>query len=809
MSRTDCLFVLFFVVSTCLSRADVDLARNGKAVADIVVSKNAVPSVKTAANELKRHLSKISGAEFPIVDAPSKQYENHVYVGDSEYTKKLGIKLDDIKHDGYKIIANDNYVVIAGNEIDNYSKWLGTMKDTSRKRQEEWAKITGTNCRRPTFHDYREFNKDCGFDLQDGTGALYGVYALLEQLGWMWCMPDKEIGIVYPQLKDISIEDQVIKVEPEFPIRIFTDVAGGTYTHEFLWYKSLGTGTSFVMPVYHAIGRLTNYHGHQNDQPKEYFGTVDGKISYTSPKLSSEKLREDFVKYLELVDQVFPGIDYAGLGQPDGWIGMDDADRTAGWDMLKTRGESGRYSNYTWNFNMDIRRRYMKKHPDKKFTVYAYSRTNQVPTNIDEVPGNVVVSYTQTLSNLPVAPDIIKRRDEWQKLMKNPKEQLFIHEYYMKHAHYRNFPPIPVIFTKALKNSFGKLYDKSIGGLVEVGWTSGPERAKEQRGTALPGINHLMLMLHAKLCWNRDLDVDDFIDDYCGKYFGPAKKEMKEFYQFAENVWMRPESRQITKDGGFLKKADVVKYFDILDRAKQKAGDTIYGKRVDYIADEMKPLKKLHDKLMRNGPYIRCFPPRNKSNDVAIDGDLNEPFWKDLPGNAHWLTDMVTGSRPLHLETMAAFRWLPDNSALVVTVSCYEPKMDKIRAKCANRDSKEILKDDFVEIRLETPAGFKPRVVVNPNGVVLDECVTDNIADLPHFYTVKDVAVKKYTDRWVVEARIPAKELHAGKPTKYYPWGVNVFRQRLAGNEPEYYMLSPSGTTLDDERCMGNLYMRK
>lgn len=180
--------------------------------------------------------------------------------------------------------------------------------------------------------------------------------------------------------------------------------------------------------------------------------------------------------------------------------------------------------------------------------------------------------------------------------------------------------------------------------------------------------------------------------------------------------------------------------------------------------------------------------------------------------NSHFsflpLRDMMTGEYPAHVNTTVSFRWLHDNSALIVGIECKEPKMNNLREGCKDRDSSSIYADDNVEIQLETPQGRLPKIVVNPAGVVLDECVTSNVADLPGFYTVKDVAVKKYPDRWTVQVKIDAKAIAGERPTPAFPWGVNVCRQRMAGNTPEHYMLSPSGTNFKDLRYRGNLSIR-
>ena len=142
-----------------------------------------------------------------------------------------------------------------------------------------------------------------------------------------------------------------------------------------------------------------------------------------------------------------------------------------------------------------------------------------------------------------------------------------------------------------------------------------------------PGLSHLMIYLHNRMLWDRNLDLQSVLDEYYKLFYGPASAEMKEFFEFAEEVWIRPEPREVTAAGGFLKQADVDKYFDILKRAKDKAGDSIYGRRIDFIAAEMAPLKILFENLKRNGPYFQAHVAEEAPK---IDGDLDKPFWRAM-----------------------------------------------------------------------------------------------------------------------------------------------------------------------------------
>ncbi|MHC4873664.1 MAG: DUF4838 domain-containing protein [Planctomycetota bacterium] len=806
------VLLLTFVLCS-ISTFAVDLVIDGKPAAEIVISEKATPSIKTSAVELQKRLEKISGAKLNIVNAVSDGVKNQIYIGESDLTKNLGLDLSDVKHDGYKIIAKKNYLILAGKDSYHYTKLLERFPG-HRPTKQIWEKESGSRWRQPSFHDRRDYSKDCEFDLHDGTGSLYAVFGFLEILGMRWFLPSEELGFVYPELKNITVKDQNIKKEPEFSQRIFTDGGFGAFRNEFLWMKSMGVGSSFVMPIYHSMGRLLD--AYPEEQPKEYFGTVNGKHLESVPNLRNERYRKDFIRYLEMADKFFPNIDYACIGQPDGWSLLNDADAAAGWDKFESRGRKGRFSAYLWDFVLDIRKRYLKKYPDKKFTVFAYSNTQRPPANLDKVPEDTSIVLCQTAMDwvLPATREQIKIRKEWLGKLKH-ENQLLIWEYYLRHTSRYNFPPLPIGFYKQMRESFDGLYGRASGFLVEAGWTTGKKRLV----TRIPkiGISHFNLYLHSKLCWDRNIKIEDVLDDYCRNFFGPAAKEMKKFYKFSEEVWNRPEPREITMARGFLKRKDVKKFFDILTAAKKKTGDSVYGKRIALIAGEMEPLKKLHDKLERTGPMVRAYYGPSKP---VIDGDLSKSFWTgnkvgkrttflDVRDTFFPLRDMITGKLPRHIETKASFRWMPDNSALIVGIECFEPNMDRLAESCKDRDSMAIFGDDNIEVILETASGVAPKIVINSTGKVYDYCMTKNVADLPQWYTVDEVAVKKFEDRWTVEVKIIASKIDGKKPSKTFPWGVNICRQRMAGNTPEFYMLSPSGTNFKDKKCMGNLYLRK
>ena len=68
----------------------------------IVVDKGALETPKFAARELQTYVEKASGAKLPIVEKPVAG-KKVIFVGESEFTKVLGLSLDEVKPEGFMI----------------------------------------------------------------------------------------------------------------------------------------------------------------------------------------------------------------------------------------------------------------------------------------------------------------------------------------------------------------------------------------------------------------------------------------------------------------------------------------------------------------------------------------------------------------------------------------------------------------------------------------------------------------------------------------------------------------------------------
>jgi hypothetical protein len=806
------LLLLTFCIPVALSAAQI--VKDGKATAEIVIPKDANPIVKTAATEFQGIIAKMSGAKLDIVSEPTGTVQTKVWFGENEMTKKLGLDLKDVKDDGYKIIVKGDNIIAAGVDIEWY-KYYGFSEDNLYKVADKWKKHTGGHkWRSPMFlyslrETCREKDESKRLEFNDGidsTGTIFAAYALLEQLGFRWYMPFADIGQVIPEKKDIAFADQNIKSEPAFRYRNWCHFRGGR--DESMWFKSIGSGISELIFSYHAAGRILD-----GEEDPECAGKVNGKTDFNSPKLSGEKFRSTFLQYLECVNTWYPKmLPYISFNQPDGWSTMDDEDIAKGWDKLKERGESGRYSDYAWDFNMNMRERYNNKYPGNKQrkAFYAYSVTKGVPSQLKDkfIPDDMTCVFTNTTPYDHLEPQYTGIMKEWFKCVKEP-EQFIYYDYLYDRGPHRNYPPTPYIFTESLKQLFKNVTpDKCQGFLIEYDSPFGGYAKEENHNTNIgcPAETHLMMYLYAKLMWDPKLDVDKLLAEYYTLYYGPASEEMKALDKFGEEIWMRKAPRRVTASGGNIKEEDVTKLFDMLGKARAKVvPDSIYAKRLDLLAYEMEPLKKLFTNLQRKGPTIKA--SRSIGANVKCDGDLSKDFWKNVPFTP--LKDMYSGIRPDHVSTSVAFR--ATQTALYIAIECREPKMDSVHDRTKTRDDSGILADDFVEIRLETPNGRMPVININPAGTVYDHDSTDpNVANLPEFYSVSDYAVKTSADKWCIEMRIDYASLGALIPNVSAPWGIQISHQRLAGDKPEFYQLSPTGKAFNKGlEMMGNITTNK
>lgn len=557
------------------------LVKNGQALAEIVVSANALPQVQFAAKELQSHLQQISGVILPIVNQPTGGDKLPIYVGENEWTESLGLSVENLPLEGFRIVAREKYLALLGRDKSFprvYPNFLSS--DDLPKVLQEWQDFTQKpwDLPRSGLYDPRNYNSELGFSVYDATGTLFAVYEFLEQLGVRWYKP-YELGTVLPNLPTVNVKQQDITKEPIYSYRYMR--WGGFPSNDlegFLWFKRQKLGMSDQIWMCHGTSRVTRFT--QESHP-EYRAVINGVRDERTARLAPP-LRDAMIELSDKFFQFVPSVTTVSAAPADGFAEMDDADAAAGWDR-KERGTTGRFSDYVWRFVNEVAEGVYKKHPDKYVMGLAYSGARAVPQEITQFHPNVSVTYCQNRgierTNPAALQNLENERAEW--LKKLPSGQFYVWEYFLNHQDKYGLAGVPVVFTKIMQDDTKALQGIAKGEYVECSY--GPGKMLN------PALNHYPYQVQARLYWNPDLDLAKYLEEYCELFYGPAAKEMEAFFRFAEEVWMRDAPRTLG-DGGFLQAADAEKFESILKRAAQQAGDSVYGKRVAQVAVECEPM---------------------------------------------------------------------------------------------------------------------------------------------------------------------------------------------------------------------------
>jgi len=821
-------FLISIFLSLEIWAAPVQIVKDGSPVAEIVTAQDANQSIKLAAKDLQYYLQKISGAELKIVNVPTSEFKNQIYVGESEFTKKLGFTPAKFNNSGFEIIAKNNYVILSGTDrlskASPYSMSVSDSRYAAGKISKpadypssglkKWQDFCGEKfTTKHVNNGGSSFNTKLNININDDTGTWYAVSELLEQLGVRFYAP-YENGTVIPEIKNIAIAEQNFKSEAAFARREWCYYGAMREDKEGIeWLKRLKCGNYTTIIYNHTTYAIYSSKEQQELHPEYLACDKDGKpysgypAGHGMPRYTNPDFRRASVVFMNKIFDAFPELTAISMGPPDGGIKMDARD-------IKLYGKDGdsieqRTSNYVWDYNVFLAKELKKSHPGKFLLYMNGAGATLLPANLkSDDPDNIIIPFAQPYSAYRVInatnKEVIEKRKKWLAAL-HQRGKSPIWDYYL---YYRTptFPRFPIFFTESLQNEMREMRPYADGKFIELNLAVQSNGAKGSAGWRIgePAIMHLMMYWQNKLFWNPNADRKAIFEEYYKLYFGPAAAEMKEFHEFAEEVWCRQESRSVTQTTGFLKEKDIDKYFEILAKARAKAGkDTVYDRRIAAMETAYQPLKKLFANLQRKGPDIRAYTiPDN----ITLDGNLTKYKY-----GWHTLRDRATGDTPQLNKTDVCVSLSENKKYLYVAAICYENKMDKIRADTKLNDTASIFNDDVLEIYINTPERSYFKIVVNPNGVIWDETTDVSIVErdtLPILWNPGTKAVvKKYDDRWTVELMVPTKDFGSLGPTKQYPWGIQIGRTRFA-EACEAWALAPGTGPYATLNQWGNLWVR-
>jgi len=100
----------------------LELARDGRPAATIVLAEKPTRAAQLAVAELQEHVRLISGATLPIMNDAAEVQGPLILVGESKATQALGLKNADFKPQEYLVRFAPDLLVLMGRDKEDYEK---------------------------------------------------------------------------------------------------------------------------------------------------------------------------------------------------------------------------------------------------------------------------------------------------------------------------------------------------------------------------------------------------------------------------------------------------------------------------------------------------------------------------------------------------------------------------------------------------------------------------------------------------------------------------------------------------------------
>ena len=766
------------------------LARDGKALAKIVVPPGASGAAMFAASELRDYLSRVSRATFEVTSTVPGM-PPRIFLGDCEQARAKGLYMTALKPDGFYRAVVDGDLYILGRD-DPDKRWTRGSWDFLNKEH----------------------------------GTQNGVYDLLEDVcGVRWFMPGK-LGEVVPRMTTITVPGGRLKDEPAFIDRSFAsadifhypsyypdaaDVAGNK-AEQLLWLARLRYSTVNLARGCHSTDYL-KYGERFGEQHPEWFSLMSGgqraiKIQRGSYLCWSqpgfvEQFTKDARAYLS--------------GQPPAARGLESWYGAGFGDTFMVDPHDG-YEPCTCELCTVTRKKYSA--PD--FSEVMFSTVARVAEGVKDLDGKYITTLAYPPKRFPpesvTLPDNVRVRlaisgpvsamrptayreqmallEAWSRTMKGDLV-LWIYAnvaHYKAHLHgaIETMPHATSRFLKAAKPYIKGLYACN--------------NAMRQTYRLL---DCYVLM---QLLWDPDQDVDALLSDYFTNCYGPAAEPIQALYARLEALWEKaitfyPESGDacnLWHDSPYGTASIVELWEKVYTKAELDQLDTWLKDAEAKTAEE--PRYAARAALLRKhlyGPlvssresFIKEYGSREVASlacrsapvEPAADGFLPPEAWRD----AQWRR---LDTRRHALNVIGRFKVLWRSGIFYLYADLEEPKMDRTATKPDRApDDLHLWKDNELEVYFSVPDKFNSlyQLMMNDRGVYADLCHKLGRKDVA--WTSKaEVRVSRKADRWTLELALPMGTMGVKEGTDFPALGFNVMRHRVVRDQAnEVYTWSPA-----------------
>ena len=469
-------------------RAGLSLVDNGQAKAVLVLPKEAAPEEKMAAAEIQLHIEKMSGAKLETIS----QGEN---------------------------LAGRTPILIgraAPSDLDALIQQKGTDPCS-------FALVVDA--------------KQVSLRGLSPAGTRIAATELLEQLGVRWFMPG-DLGTVVPEVKTVKIAEQKTVQAPSFAAR-WTTTARSLKDAGHTWELRMRMGGP-NFPSSHGIPQADELVDAQSagtkapakkpdpksvfEQHPEYFSLIDGKRVEKQLCVSNPEVLKRAITATKNYFRQNPNEPWIGMGPDDGggFCQCDNCKAMDGGDYDQIAHTTSMTDRYVTFFNR-ILDGIKDEFPDKKVAFYAYATYMRPPVKVKPDPKIVPATAVIGLCRLhgmgnPICPEKSYEKwvtTEWGKIL----PEVYNRGYWFNLAD----PGLCYLMLGRLKTEvpLGK----------ELGVKGWRVETTDNTSAECPS-----LYIASKLMWNCNANVDDLMQDFYQKFFGPAAKPMQTYIEAMDNA---------------------------------------------------------------------------------------------------------------------------------------------------------------------------------------------------------------------------------------------------------------------------------
>ena len=506
-----CVLLSFFAENS----AGVELVGDGRSRCVIVIAENAPVQLKDAAEELRRFLRRISGAEIAVV-TPDRLPPGKVpvCVGQSALTRKFGYAPPKFGSSGYDVLIDKERIILDGPVFRNGVK--GSLAShPAIHGQNLYQTLARTGARKEEYADF---------------GPMHAVSAFLELLGVRFYAPGKD-GIFVPKKKDLSLEERRITREAAFAVREYVYSPDREVDPELRRHLKFLKSGSFQPPVgVFALAPILQKGGKEN--PSYLAFKADG-TPYEAlepggfPRYSDHSFREKCWQELEKFLAARPALREVLVLPP---VSAGEYIHFADEEKYERKVHPATYKrDIPAEFYLFLAERTARRFPGVRL-LYR-NDSNYLPGQ--ELLKRFSPALAGVPLNLGIAAYAYPRAakywlDSAEKFVRGAGGGKVVAREYWNEYDAPDLPRRGFYFTETLQNIRKEQRRYLKGFLIDLPFDPKTNTLAE------PVQMHFPLYVNSKLLWDPDTDVRSLEEEYCRHFFGPAAEEMRRFLRSAE-----------------------------------------------------------------------------------------------------------------------------------------------------------------------------------------------------------------------------------------------------------------------------------